>query len=96
MKKNASLHWSLVLLLIGGVLLVGGTACLFLFSSIPGPDDPPVTAAREAAAGNAAFGAMLLGAASFVIGASAGIGRLLLRRSKSRDNPPENMKEVEP
>lgn len=68
---------------IGFLMLVSGLGGMFLFASIPGPDDPPAVASREAAIGKIAFGIALFGGLMFVLGglASAWLDKELGERS---------------
>lgn len=68
MTSTTQPHWSIFLLTIGFLMLVSGLGGMFLFASIPGPDDPPAVAAREAAIGKIAFGIALFGGLMFIGG----------------------------
>lgn len=68
MTSTTQPHWSILLLTAGFLILVSGLGGMFLFGSIPGPDDPPAVAASEARITKIAFGIILLGGLIFIVG----------------------------
>ena len=77
-------HWPLGIILLGALLFVAGLAGMLLFGSLPGPDDAPATANRNATTGNLAFGSLVLGAVVFVFGAIATMTRFAVRKLRQR------------
>jgi hypothetical protein len=78
-------HWLLTLTASGGFLILTGITILMLFSSIPGPDDPPTVAARERIAGSTGFVVLLLGAGCLIAGLIGGAIRAIFVRLNNRN-----------
>lgn len=80
MNEFLKRHWLLGFVITGAFLFFAGLAGMLLFGSLPGPDDAPAVANRNAATGNLIVGALLLGAVVFVFGAIAAMTRFAVRK----------------
>ncbi len=86
MNEFLKRHWPLGFVITGAFLFFAGLAGMLLFGSLPGPDDAPAVANRNAATGNLIVGALLLGAVVFVFvfGAIAAMTRFAVRKLRQR------------
>ena len=84
MNEFLTRHWPLGFVITGAFLFFAGLAGMLLFGSLPGPDDAPAAANRNAATGDLIVGALLLGAVVFVFGAIAAMTLFAVRKLHQR------------
>ena len=84
MNEFLKRHRPLGFVITGAFLFFAGLAGMLLFGSLPGPDDAPAVANRNAATGDLIVGALLLGAVVFVFGPIAGMTRFAVRKLRQR------------